>query len=173
MNRRPISITNGKAVKDILNKAVEVFNIPLRTLKSKTRRQPVQIARMVVSNICSLENKIHHTDICPELNRDRTSIYHYEKMHASNFATFPLYRDAYNTLYNQLYTNPLPLLTELGIKNILDGAGLTGNEGKISIIISSGLAKYTISENNASFSRTSAILQELLKGYYHQIDIKI
>ena len=170
---KQISVTDQRAVQHILNKAVEVFKIPLPVLKGKTRAQPVQIARMVVSNIARVENKIHYTNICPELNRDRTSVYHYEKMHESNFATFPAYRDAYNTLYNQLYDNPLPLLTKVGIKNILKGAGIKDKKGSISIIISSGLSSHTITETNGGFTKTTETLKELLKDFYHQIDIRL
>ena len=170
---KQISITDQREVRSVLDKAVEVFKIPLPVLKGKTREQPVQIARMVVSNICRVANKIHYTNICPELNRDRTSVYHYEKMHESNFATFPKYRDAYNTLFDQLYSNPLPILTKPGIKNILKEAGIYGTKGSISIIITSGLSSHSITETNGGFTKTVEALRELFKGFYTKIDIRL
>jgi len=169
---RNISITDSTAVREILNRAVDVFNIPLLTLQGKGRQQKLQIARMVVSNICR-EQDIHWSYICPEIKRDRTSVYHYHKRHKELYGRWPKYRDAFNALYNQLFTNPLPILNTKGIKDILDDAGIKDTEGKITIIITSGNSRYSIRENIAAFSTTTQKIRELFKDYYHTIDIRI
>tara|TARA_R110000744_G_scaffold378122_1_gene493873 strand:+ start:9893 stop:10435 length:543 start_codon:yes stop_codon:yes gene_type:complete len=170
---KQISVTDGKIVKNLLKKAVEVFKIPLPTLIGKNRSQPIQIARMVVSNMARFEDGIHYTNICPEINRDRTTVYHYETRHKNYYEFWPKYRKAYNALFEQMYTNPLPILTRPGIKKLLKENGIDDKKSKVSIIITSGMSTYAITENYGDFAGTIVKLDEILKGYNHHIDIKL
>ena len=47
-----------------------------------------------------IEDGTHRDVIAKVLDRDRTSINHYEVRHALNYASFPKYRNTFNLIYN-------------------------------------------------------------------------
>ena len=173
MNTKHISITDTKEVKAILDKAVEVFNIPLLTLKGKSRTSNIQLVRMAVSNIARVENKIHYSTIANVINRDRSSIYHYEKQHKSWFITWKTYQKAYNLLYSSLYKDPKPSLNKIQLKQMLKKAGINNTEGKVSIIIESGTTSHTITTDYLEFSKNIEEIKELFKDYSYSVDINL
>jgi|TARA_R110002020_G_scaffold110222_8_gene254647 hypothetical protein len=74
------------------------------SLSYKSRKQKYQVPRAVASVVARMIDETHRTTISKELKRDRSLIYHYEKMHESNYRTFPKYREVFNKVYNA-YSN--------------------------------------------------------------------
>ena len=74
------------------------------SLSYKSREQKYQVPRAVASVVARMIDETHRTTISKELKRDRSLIYHYEKMHESNYRTFPKYREIFNQVYNA-YSN--------------------------------------------------------------------
>jgi len=74
------------------------------SLSYKSRKQKYQVPRAVASIVSRMIDETHRTVIAKELKRDRSLIYHYEKMHESNYRTFPKYREVFNKVYNA-YSN--------------------------------------------------------------------
>jgi len=70
------------------------------SLADKSRRQELQIPRMVVSVVSKMVDNTHFDIISSGINRDRTLINYYMKMHKSNYRSFPKYRDMFNKIYN-------------------------------------------------------------------------
>ena len=74
------------------------------SLCHKSREQKYQVPRAVASVVARMIDETHRTTIAKELKRDRSLIYHYEKMHESNYRSFPKYREVFNKVYNA-YSN--------------------------------------------------------------------
>ena len=74
------------------------------SLSYKSRKQKYQVPRAVASVVSRMIDETHRTTIAKELKRDRSLIYHYEKMHESNYRSFPKYRETFNKVYNA-YSN--------------------------------------------------------------------
>ena len=74
------------------------------SLSYKSREQKYQVPRAVASVVARMIDETHRLTIAKELKRDRSLIYHYEKMHKSNYRSFPKYREVFNKIYNA-YSN--------------------------------------------------------------------
>ena len=74
------------------------------SLAYKSREQKYQVPRAVASIVARMIDETHRTTIAKELKRDRSLVYHYEKMHESNYRSFPKYREIFNQVYNA-YSN--------------------------------------------------------------------
>ena len=74
------------------------------SLSYKSREQKYQLPRAVASIVSRMIDETHRTVIAKEIKRDRSLIYHYEKMHESNYRTYPKYREMFNKVYNA-YSN--------------------------------------------------------------------
>ena len=82
----------------ICNLTTSVMGLRKGSLAYKSRKQEVQIPRMVAAVIGRTEEGISHTIIAEVLSRHRASIYHYEKSHQGNY-TWDKYRDTFNKVY--------------------------------------------------------------------------
>ena len=74
------------------------------SLSYKSRETKYHVPRSVASVVARMIDDTHPTIIAKELKRDRVSVYHYEKMHESNYRSFPKYREVFNKVYNA-YSN--------------------------------------------------------------------
>ena len=89
---------------NLCNLTTSVLGLHKGSLAEKSRRQELQVPRAVASVIALTEDEVSHTQIGKVIKRDRSLIYHYAKMHQSNYATFPRYRETFNKIYNA-YSN--------------------------------------------------------------------
>ena len=92
-------MTPRQNFKNLCNLTTELVGLPKGSLSNKSREQKYQVPRAVISMIARLENNVHQAVIAKELNRDRSLIYHYEKMHKSNYRTYEKYRKTYIEVY--------------------------------------------------------------------------
>jgi hypothetical protein len=96
-----IAKNNFKTLCDLTTSLME---LPKGSLAFKSRKSELQIPRAVASVVARMVDDTHPTIIAKEIKRDRVSVWHYEKMHQSNYATWERYRDCFNKIYNA-YTN--------------------------------------------------------------------
>ena len=82
----------------ICNLTTSVMGLRKGSLAFKTRKQAIQIPRMVAAVIGRIEENISHSVIAEVINRHRASIYHYEKCHQGNY-TWEKYREVFNKVY--------------------------------------------------------------------------
>ena len=85
---------------NLCNLTTSLLGLRKGSLAYKSRKQELQVARSIASVIARKEYEIPHSTIAKVINRDRTLIYHYEKRHKHNYATFPKYRDIFNKVFN-------------------------------------------------------------------------
>ena len=85
--------------KDLCDLTTSLLGLDKGSLAYKSRHQKYQIPRSVVSVIARMIDETHPNIIAKGIKRDRTSVYHYEKNHKSNYRSFPKYRQIFNKIY--------------------------------------------------------------------------
>jgi len=86
--------------KNLCDLTTRLVGLRKGSLAYKSRKQEYQIPRSVASVVARMIDETHRTIIAKELKRDRSLIYHYEKMHEFNYRSFPKYREVFNLVYN-------------------------------------------------------------------------
>lgn len=173
MRPKTLSISNAKVVKGILDKAVEVFNIPLQTLKGKDRHGHIQRVRMAVANIARVEKKVHYNTIAGVINRDRSSIYHYERNHDTWYITWKTYQRAYDLLYKSLSENTKPTLNKCQIKRLLKENEIKELDGTVSIIINSGTTEHKFTTDLLNFTAVIEKINIIFIDFEIDLDIQL
>ena len=86
--------------KTLCNLTTSLMGLRKGSLAFKSRKSELQVPRMVASVVARMVDETHRAIIAKEIKRDRSLIYHYEKMHQSNYSTWAKYRDTFNKIYN-------------------------------------------------------------------------
>ena len=97
-------MTQEDNFKNLCNLTTSLLGLRKGSLAYKSRKQDLQVARSIASVIARIEYEVPHSTIAKVINRNRTLIYHYEKNHKHNYATFPKYRDTFNKVFNAFTT---------------------------------------------------------------------
>lgn len=171
------SVTDENQVKDICELAAKYSGLQEDQLSSKSRRIEVQLPRSIVG-VVAREYGIHYNSIAKILNRDRCSIYYYERKHAQNYAYWNEYRDLFNKVYNSysdIKGSKKSFDSDESLKKHLLYSGVEENllDWKVTIEARSG--KYTafIRTNYKDFSNTLKKISECLVEYNHKLDVQI
>ena len=154
----------------ICNITTKVLGLRKGSLSQKSRKQDLQIARMVASVIARLEEGMHHKTIAETLKRDRTLIYYYEEKHVGNYS-WSKYRDAYNKVYlayhrlensKNVFNDPHIMREYLLKKGVKEH-----NKKEIMIVIKSGKVGTHITTSYFDFSnQLEKIKSILINGNY-------
>ena len=75
--------------KNLCDLTTNLVGLPKGSLALKCRKIEYQVPRMVAAMISRLEDETHREVIAKVLDRNRTSVNHYERCHSSNYASFP------------------------------------------------------------------------------------
>ena len=125
------------------------------SLSYKSRKKEYQIPRSVASVVARMVDDTHQNIIAKELKRDRASIYHYEKMHESNYRSFPKYREMFNMVYNaysNLQGSKRTFVYNKQLEKYLKENGVTASAKYNTIIrITSGRAEYDVKVSYKDF----------------------
>ena len=125
------------------------------SLSYKSRKNKYQVPRSVASVVARMVDETHRSIIAKELKRDRSLIYHYEKMHESNYRSFPKYREVFNRVYNA-YSNiqgsKRTFIDEYQLKYYLKENGIIDSEKYQTIIrVTSGRVEVDIKVSYKDF----------------------
>ena len=128
------------------------------SLSYKSRKQKYQIPRAVASVVARMIDKTHRTTIANELKRDRSLIYHYEKMHKKKYNAIlgAKYREVFNKVLNA-YTNiqgaKRTFVYDRQLEIYLRDNGIENSIKHQTIIrVISGKAEYDIKVSHKDFS---------------------
>ena len=171
------SVTDENQVKDICDLARRHAGLLEGQISSKSRRSELLLPRAVVG-VVAREYGIHYNSIAKILNRDRCSIYYYEKKHATNYAYWVAYRDLFNKVYNS-YSDIKGakkfFQSDKQLKNHLTYSGVHDNqiESKVKIEVRSDKYSTVIHTNYKEFSNILKRISECLIDYNHKLDVKI
>jgi hypothetical protein len=84
--------------KNLCNLTTSIMGLPKGSLAYKSRKIELQVPRAAAAVVATMDN-IHCTVIAKVIKRDRSLIYHYNKMHSSNYASWEKYRTTFNQIY--------------------------------------------------------------------------
>jgi len=158
----------------ICNLTTTVMGLPTGSLADKTRKQNIQIPRMVAAVIGRTEEGISHTIIAEILNRHRASIYHYEKCHQGNY-TWEKYRDAFNKVYmtyKQIEQSKKVFVDKLYMKQFLLKNGVKESpKNEAQILIKSDRIAVMIMTSYMDFSNQLENIKFALREYKYEMTI--
>ncbi len=161
--------------KNLCNLTTNVLGLRKGSLALKSRKQEFQVARMIASIIARSEYKTNRSVIAKVINRDRSLIYHYEKKHSINYASFPKYRDIFNKVHNsfttiedskKVFTSIFKLREHLRINNVIDS-----NKHQVIVRIVSGKIGLDVKLSYRDFSKQLELIKESLNGYKYDAQI--
>lgn len=171
------NITDENQVKDICELASKYAGLYYGQISNKSRRSEVQVPR-AVAGVVAREYGIHYNSIAKILNRDRCSIYYYEKKHAENYAYWTEYRELFNKVYNayrDIKGSKKSFESDTQLKNHLLYCGVQENllDNKVNIEVRSKKHCTIIHTNYKEFSNTLKKISECLVDYNHKLDVQI
>jgi len=168
-------MTQEDNFKNLCNLTTSVLGLRKGSLAYKSRKQDLQIARSIASVIARMEDETHQTVIASVIKRNRSLIYHYEKMHKSNYSTFPKYRDKFNIVYNAYVTikDSKKLFYDLfELKDYLRKNGVTNSKNhQLSIRIKSGKVGTDIKLSYRDFYNQLENVKIALQNYKYEMEI--
>ena len=168
-------MTQEDNFKNLCNLTTTVLGLRKGSLALKSRKQEFQVARMIASIIARSEYDINRSIIAKVINRNRTLIYHYEKKHNVNYASFPKYRDIFNKIHNAFITieeskktfnSIFKLRDHLRANNVIDS-----NKHQTIVRIKCGKVGLDVKLSYRDFSKQLEYIKEALNGYSYDLQI--
>jgi len=101
LNRK---LSNALEMQKIVDLTELIGGLKKDTLVKKTRRYDVKTARMVMCNVAMNTLDITKDDVAEFIKKHRTSMYHYQKIHDSQYMVWKEYRELYDKVHEE-YTN--------------------------------------------------------------------
>ena len=158
----------------ICNLTTSVLGLRKGSLAFESREQKYHIPRMVASVIARTEEGIKHNIIAKVINRDRASIYHYEKSHSGNY-TWQKYRDIFNQVYmvyRQIEESKKVFIDKHYMKEYLLKNGVKENaKAEAKILVKSGEVEIIINTSYFDFSNQLENIKFALTDYKYAIRI--
>ena len=154
----------------------DLCDLPRGAVGLKSRKQSYQVVRCAVSCVARMVDDIHQRVIAKGLNRDRSLIYHYEKMHDSNYKTWELYRETFDKIYNhyiEIKNNKKSFLDTQQMIAHLKEHGVTHSElnQQCIRIISDNLTLDIISSYKDFFTKQE-LIKLALKDYNYKYELR-
>jgi len=161
--------------KNLCNLTTNVLGLRKGSLALKSRKQEFQVARMIASIIARSEYDTNRSIIAKVINRNRSLIYHYEKKHSINYASFPKYREIFNKVHNsfttienskKVFNSIFKLREHLRKNNVLDS-----NKHQVIVRLVSGKVGLDVKLSYRDFSKQLELIKESLNGYKYDSQI--
>ena len=158
----------------ICNLTTSVMGLRKGSLAYKTRKQEIQIPRMVAAVIGRIEENINHAIIAEVLSRHRASIYHYEKCHQGNY-TWEKYREVFNKVYmtyKQIEQSKKVFIDKHYMKEFLLKNGVKESPKlEAQIMVKSGSVSIIIMTSYMDFSNQLENIKFALQDYKYEMEI--
>ncbi len=170
-------MTEREKFESICDLTTNLVGLHKGSLADKTRKESIHIPRMVASLVGRLIHDIHPTVIANVINRDRTSVLHYQKLHKHNYASFPEYRELFNRVYN-MHNQILNLKKKVTSKESLrmllvkSGVNISKKKSQVYVKIKSGTIVYKLKTDYLDCSDNIKIIEDALKDYDYSLEIK-
>ena len=161
--------------KNLCDLTTSLVGLPKGSLALKCRKIKYQVPRMVAAMISRLEDETHRDVIAKVLDRDRTSVNHYERCHSGNYASYPLYRNTFNKVYNAYTDIKDAKLTFKNLeyfKNHLRTNGIHDSlKHQTTIRITSGNFKLAVNVSYKDFYNQLELCKLAFQNYQHEIEV--
>jgi len=169
------NITDKEKFEHICNLTTSLVGLRKGSLAFKSRKQEIQLPRLVASNIARLSG-IHQRAIAEVLKRDRSLIYHYENTHSANYTSWAKYRKMFNLVYKayeEIEEVKPAFLDRKGMKQHLLEFVEESEPYQVEILITSGVVGCKIRTSFIKFSYVLKNLKFALANYNHSININL
>ena len=168
-------MTDKQSFKNLCDLTTELVGLPKGSLACRSREVKYQVPRAVISMIARLEEGIHQTVIANGLKRDRSLIYHYEKMHEANYATYTKYRktfiDVYIAYCNQKKQNKV-FKTQVAFQKFLDKHNICSSETyDTELALRSGNFYVDLKLSYKDFYNVIEIIKFALNDYHYEYKV--
>jgi len=161
--------------KNLCDLTTNLVGLPKGSLALKTRKTEYQVPRMVAAMVARIEDETHRGTIAKVLGRDRTSVNHYERCHSSNYASFPLYRDTFNKVYNAYAEIKDSKLTFIDLYNLQEHLRKNGihdsSKHQATIRIVSGKLGADVKVSYKDFYNQLELCKLAFQNYQHEIEV--
>jgi len=160
--------------KNLCNLTTSIMGLRKGSLSHKSRRTELQVPRAAASVIATMD-KVHCTVIAKVLNRNRSLIYHYNKMHNANYSSWEKYRTTFNQIY-MAYTHLENAKKEFfdlqHLQDYLRKSGvIASDKHQTSIRIKCGKVGTDIKVSYREFYNQLELCKLALQDYRYEIEI--
>ena len=169
------NITDEEKFEHICNLTTSLVGLRKGSLAFKSRKQEIQLPRLVASNIARLSG-IHQRAIAEVLKRDRSLIYYYETTHKGNYCNWVAYRKMFNLVfkaYEEIEDVKPAFLDSRGMKQHLLEFVEESEPYQVEILITSGVVGCKIRTSFIKFSYVLKNLKFALANFRHSIDVNL
>jgi len=161
--------------KEICNLATKVMRLPENSLALKTRKRNIQAVRSIAGYIGLTEENIPRHIVAKVLNRKRCVTYHYESHHKKNFKKCPVYRTAFDKIY-QAYKgidDSKKIFTDKHFmkSHLLQNGVVEKLESDVTLEVTSGQTTCKIKTSYFDFSNQLEKVKLALENYHFTIKI--
>ena len=160
---------------DICKLTTDTLNIPYDNIFSNSRMKDIVIPRAVASMVAILGENTKHSVIAKVFNKNRASIYYYEKQHSNNFAYWAEYRRAFNKVlgaYQAIESSKKTFKNTKQMNEFFTNNEINGNaSGDIFVIVKSGKNEIKIKTSYFDFSDLIKKIKFVLKDYKYDFKI--
>ena len=161
--------------KNLCDLTTSLVGLPKGSLALKTRKTEYQVPRMVAAMVARIEDETHRGVIAKVLERDRTSVNHYERCHSANYSSFPLYRNTFNKVYNAYTEIKDAKLTFIDLYNLQEHLRKNGIHDSLkhqtTIRIVSGKFGKDVKVSYKDFYNQLELCKLALQNYQHEIEV--
>ena len=161
--------------KNLCDLTTSLVGLPKGSLALKTRKTEYQVPRMVAAMISRIEDETHRDIIAKVLDRDRTSVNHYERCHSANYSSFPLYRETFIKVFNAYTQIKDAKLTFIDLYNLQEHLRKNGvhdsAKHQTTIHIVSGKFGTHIKVSYKDFYNQLELCKLALQNYQHEIEV--
>ena len=161
---------------ELCNLAENICGLENGSLSKKSRKHKFAVTRSAVSCVARQVDGTHQKVIAKVLNRDRSLIYHYEKMHISNYRSWILYRKTFDKLYNAYldHQNSKRVFSDINqMKNHLKHFGVEHSDVCQQIIkIKCNTIELDIILSYKDFYKQLELIKLALDGYKYNLQVK-
>ena len=151
------------------------MRLPENSLALKTRKRNIQAVRSIAGYIGLTEENIPRHIVAKVLNRKRCVTYHYESHHKKNFKKCPVYRTAFDKIY-QAYKgidDSKKIFTDKHFmkSHLLQNGVVEKLESDVTLEVTSGQTTCKIKTSYFDYSNQFENVKLALENYHFTIKI--
>ena len=167
------SIFNFEQIQELTEKVLDVKKV---VIPGKCRSMESVLPRAVCCMIARNEEGIKHSTIAKIINKNRATVYYYERKHARYMKFWGAYKRAYNKVLNEynsindfkiIFNNKHKFVEHLTLNKIL-----SSDSNEITIHLYCGKIYVNINTTYLEFSNTFDKIKLALKDYNFKYKIK-
>tara|TARA_R100000426_G_scaffold26163_1_gene21952 strand:+ start:493 stop:1011 length:519 start_codon:yes stop_codon:yes gene_type:complete len=159
----------------VLNITSKVCNVDYKLLKTRSRKQELNLARQIACVLSMKYFGIHKVKVAKRVKRDRTSMNHYLTNHKNNYDGWKIYQDKYDEAFAKLLkgNRKSKIQHKNKFTNIVSKIKTIYCEAPdVTITVTCGKYKHDFYVGVFNFDRDINTIKKAFEKYDHKIDYK-